>query len=289
MTYIIQQLVNGLATGVTLALIALGINLLFGLFNFVNFAHGAVYILAGYVALSVMDLFGVNYWLAILIATVAVGALGVLLDRLLFFRILGRDPAVSMIATFGLALIIEEGIRLVWGPQQYEFHSPLKDVVLRFGQFYLNSQLLFAIGMSVLLIAALSWAIKHTQVGLHIRAITQDYEMARINGINVRAMSNLIWFVGAGLTGLAGLMILPAFSLQTSNMLNVAVMAFVVVIIGGLGSLWGSVAAGLLLGVVSGLVEAYLASGMTEIVSAALLLGMLWIRPQGMAGKAIAH
>ena len=285
MSLLVQQLLNGIATGMTLTLIALGINLIFGLFNFVNFAHGGFYVLGGYLALTCMTVLGLNYWEALVLGTILCGLFGVALDAAIFSRILGRDPSISMILTFGLALVIQEGIRVIWGPAPKQIKSPLSDKAVTYGGVYLNQQLVFTIVGSIILIAAFSLLVTKTRFGLTVRALTQDFEMAQINGVNAKKVSRTVWFLGAGSTALAGIMILPAFTLEAQGMLNTSVMAFVVVIIGGMGSLWGSVAAGLILGIATGLIEGYVATGMFEVAAAGLMLLTLWIRPLGIAGK----
>ncbi|MDT0200462.1 branched-chain amino acid ABC transporter permease [Nocardioides sp. AE5] len=288
MDVLTQQLLNGATTGMTLALIALGINLIFGLFNFVNFAHGAFYVLGGYLAITAMSSLGMNYWVALVLVAICCGLLGMVLDFTIFQRILGRDPNESMILTFGLALVIEETIRLTWGPTPRNIRSPLSEERVSFLGLYLNAQLLFALIGSFVVIGLISLLIARTTFGLRVRAMTQDFEMAQLNGVRVKNLSAGVWFLGAATTGLAGIMILPAFTLETSGILPTAVMAFAVVIIGGLGSMWGSVVAGLLLGLSTSLVEAYLATGMTDITAYSLLLIALWLRPQGLAGKKVA-
>lgn len=285
MTQFSQQVLNGLVTGAGFVLMALGVNLLFGVLKIVNFAHGILYILGGYITYTLLTSMGINYWMSLVLAIVLTGALSAALHPILFRRLLGRELGASMILTFGLALVLEETIRLVWGAASYSIASPLTSKTVNFGSLYINAQLAFALVVSILLVAILFVVLGRTSLGLQIRGLAEDRTMAQILGARIHVVAAMTWGIGGALTGAAGALIIPAYTLESQSAFNVAIMAFAIVIVGGLGSIWGTVVAGLLIGLVTALVDGYVISGMNEFVAFSMLLFILMFKPQGLMGR----
>lgn len=287
MNLFLQQFGNGLITGSGFVLSALGVNLLFGVLRVVNFAHGIIYMLGGYFVYSCMILFTDSYILALVATIVVIGLCTALLYPVLFRRLRGLPLASSMILTFGLAMVLEEAVRMYWGPAPLSIQSPFTDATVRIGDISFNGQLVFAAASAVLLVAILAFVLNKTPIGLKIRAVAEDVSMAEILGVNVDRIAGLTWGIGGALTAAAGALILPAYSVETQAAFSVAIMAFVVVIVGGLGSVKGTVLAGLLIGVATSLAEGYITSGMTELIAFGTLLLVLVFKPTGFAGRAV--
>jgi branched-chain amino acid transport system permease protein len=280
-----QQLLNGVVTGAGFVLMALGVTILFGVLKVINFAHGILYVLGGYIAFAFMSSAGLAYWPSLALSILLTGCFSALLYPILLRWLSGRDLGASMILTFGLAMIIEEVIRFIWGAAPYSIPSPLTANTVQLGPVYVNAQLAFAVMGSAVLVGLLILALNKTRLGLQIRALAEDQTMAEMLGVRVGLLSSVTWGIGGALTGAAGALIIPAYTLESTSAFHTAIMAFAVVIVGGLGSIWGTVVAGLSLGIVTALVDGYVLSGMNEVIAFTLLLLILLFKPQGLLGR----
>src|SRR5438552_8255163 len=248
---LIVQLLNGLAGASALFLVAAGLSLIFGVTRIVNFAHGSLYMLGAYIAYSAIGRFGASvpgYWLAVLAAALAVGAIGALIEMLLLRRIYHAPELLQLIATFGVVLIIEDATLALWGPEDLlgPRASGFKGAIEIAGRVLPQyDALLIGIGPAILL--ALWWLLKRTRWGMLVRAATENRVMVQALGVNEVWLFTSVFFLGAMLAGLAGALQLPRESANLAMDLSVIAEAFVVTVVGGLGSIPGAFVAALLI------------------------------------------
>jgi len=280
-----QYLVNGLLTGGAFVLASLGRTLIFGVLNVVNFAHGAFYTLGAYLAFLVMERFGFAFFPALLVAMLAVAVFAMMMDPLIFRRLRGRGELPTIIASMGLSLLMGDGIRLLWGAAPQYLRSPYVDDVIHLGSVILNGELTLVFAVSVVLIGALYWFIEKTWVGLQIRMLAQDAMTAALMGVYINRIAAVAWAICGALTAAAGVLIAPVFALEPSAGDAVTLTAFAVVIFGGIGSVLGTIVAGLTLGISESLAEGYLLPGIRQIVAFTVLIIVLVVRSQKLRGR----
>jgi branched-chain amino acid transport system permease protein len=296
------QLVNGLAGASALFLVAAGLSLIFGVTRIVNFAHGSLYMLGAYIAYSAIGRFGASvpgYWLAVLAAALAVGAIGALIEMLLLRRIYHAPELLQLIATFGVVLIIKDATLALWGPEDLlgPRASGFKGAIEIAGRVLPQyDALLIGIGPAILL--ALWWLLKRTRWGMLVRAATENRVMVQALGVNQVWLFSSVFFVGALLAGLAGALQLPRESANLAMDLSVIAEAFVVTVVGGLGSIPGAFFAALLIGLVKavciGLGQVELGSmaiafpKLTLVAEFVVMAVVLAVKPYGLLGSAPA-
>ncbi|WP_413457573.1 branched-chain amino acid ABC transporter permease [Herbaspirillum huttiense] len=247
---IFEQVLNSLQFGVMLFLIASGLTLIFGVMNFVNLAHGSFFMIGAYVAAVVAGASG-SFWLGLLVALPATAALGFLLEWLVFRRLYKKDHMVHVLATFAFILIFNDGVRMIWGPQPLPLNMPpaFAGPVNLFGLPYSSYRLLvMAVGVAVAV--ALYLLINRTRIGMWVRAGANNLEMVTAMGINIRLLFRLVFSFGLLLAALAGIMLGPLVAVQAGMGDDVLILAFVVVVIGGIGSVPGAAIGALIVGVV---------------------------------------
>ncbi|MEO5732167.1 MAG: branched-chain amino acid ABC transporter permease [Rubrivivax sp.] len=297
---LIPHLFNGLTLGLLIALIALGFMLIVGVMETINLAHGSLFALGMYAALAVMTPrlawfpelsaaymglpLGTRYALALLLAPVLVGLFGLLLE-LCLRRTYGRDPLYGLLLTFGAALVIEEGIRLVWGSNEQQMLLPeaLSGAML-VGDLIYSRYRMFACGFAVLAIGALWLFLEKTPYGAIIKAGAHDSEMVRALGINLSRLRAAVFALGVGLAALAGVVMAPIWGIRPQVGVDAVVPAFLVIVLGGVGSLWGAVIAGLMVGMVVGLAGAF-ASEWSMLSMYLLFIGVISFRARGLFGR----
>lgn len=278
------QTFTGLALGSILVLMAIGMSLIFGMLTVPNFAHGAFYMVgafAGVVALRLTD----SFIAAIIAAPLAVGALGMLVERTLVRPLYGRGVDYPIVLTFGLSYVMVEVIRILFGKEGIPFETPefLQGAVsLGFGYFPLYR--VFLIGVCVVVVGALYLCLERTKFGLVVRAGAADPEIVRVLGVDIRKVWMLIFGLGAGLAALAGLLAAPMRGVTAEMGIPVLVEAFVVTVVGGMGSLVGASVAGLLVGVVMSLTSLF-SPKFAELSMFALMALTLIVRPRGLFGR----
>jgi branched-chain amino acid transport system permease protein len=280
-----MQVFTGLALGAVYVLLATGMSLIFGMLTVVNFAHGAFYMLGAYLGLAVLGWTG-SFWLSLLLAPLAVAALGMLAERTLIRRLYGRGIDYPLLLTFGLAYIIVELVRIVFGTQDLPFDTPdalagAADIGIGFFPIYR----LFVIGVTAVVLLALWLFLERTRYGLIVRVGARDPEIVRILGIDIARVWLVVFGIGTGIAGLAGLLAAPLQGASPEMGNSILAEAFVVTVVGGMGSLLGAVAAGLLVGVVVSL-TALVAPEMAQVAIFALMAIVLLLRPQGFFGRA---
>ncbi len=281
-----QHLLNGLLAGTYYLLIALGLSLVFSLGGIVNLAHGAFYAIGAY--LTVVFSPAIGFGGSIVASPVLVGILGVIIERTLFRRFYKADPSLSLILTFGLAMVAEQLLRMIFGAAPLSYSIPAE---LR-GQLFVGSFIYPYYRVLVLLVAAacvagLWYLLQRTAFGRVVRAGVQSPDMVGALGISLEPYMAAVAFLGIGLAGLAGVMLAPIFSIHPAMGNEIITAAFVVVVIGGLGSFWGVVVAALIVGVVKGLVVALGYPQFSEAAIYLLMLLVLLVRPRGLFGEHI--
>jgi len=282
MDVIVTQVANGLALGFIYVLMAIGLTIIFGQLGLVNFAHGAFLALSAYVGLALYGRFG---WAAVALAPLVVAVAGMLAERLLLRLAYGREPLFGLILTFALALLMEAGIRSIWGSANHAFPPPqfLRGVV-EWGPVLLTRYRLAVVGVTVSVLLLL-WAwLRCTRYGRILRAAARDPEMIGLLGINSRRVFTGVFGLGTFLAGVAGVLAAPLWSVAPNMSEGALMPAFVTVTIGGLGSYAGAVVAGLLVGVVSALTVQFWpeASAASMYV---LMIVVLLARPRGLLGE----
>ena len=281
---IAQQLVAGISLGSIYVLVGVGLSLIFGLLTIVNFAHGALFMVGAYAGTFVFLKTG-NFWLCLVAVPLATGCIGLVAERLLIRPLYGRGIDYPLLLTFGLAYVLMDVVRMLFGVQGERFDTPeaLQGAVdIGVGMFPLYRLVLIAFTAAVML--ALWLFIEKTRFGLIIRAGARDAQVLRVLGINVSRVWLAIFGMGSALAGLAGLLAAPMRGVTPEMGIPVLVEAFVITVVGGMGSLGGAIAAGLLLGVVVSLTTLFQPE-MAELSMFALMALTLIVKPQGLFGR----
>jgi branched-chain amino acid transport system permease protein len=278
-----QALLGGLVLGLIYVAIAVGLTIIFGTLRLVNFAHGAFYAIGAYVGLVIAQHIGVGW--AFVAAPIAVALFAVLLDRLVLRSFYDKEPTAQLLVTFGIALVVEETLRLIFGAttQQYQMPESLQGSVTLGPITYPAYRLLFAGGVIVML--ALVWLfIERTNYGLIVRAGIRDRVMVQLLGGNIRQASTIVFALGAAIAGLVGAAATPIYSIDPGTGFAFLVPSFVVVVVGGLGSFWGAVLGGLLIGELQSLTNLAYAPASNVVIYLCMALVLL-LRPQGLLGE----
>lgn len=280
---LVEFLLNGLVLGALYVLMALGLSIIFGMIGIINFAHGALFTLGAYFAYQIKDALGFPG--ALVAAPVLVGLLGMLIEATLLRRLYVEDPLQGLLLTFGLAMVLEQGIRMVWGLSPKSFEVPAAFVgALRLGPLTYSRYRSFILICAVLLIVGLVLFLEKTAVGTIVRAGSRDPMMVRLLGIRLAPVLTLVFGLGAALAAIAGVLSAPLSGVQAAMGVNVGTAAFVVVTIGGLGSFWGAVISGLLVGQVVSL-TIYFQPRAAEASMYVLMAVILLVRPRGLMGE----
>jgi branched-chain amino acid transport system permease protein len=284
-TLLATQLLTGVVGGLVYALLALGLTLIFGLMRVVNFAHGAFYMLGAYTAVVLVGLGG-SFWLALLLVPISVGAVGLAVERGLIRPLYGRSEYDTLLLTFGLSFVIVELVKLRFGKFGQPFSPPPALAgALVFGSFAFPAYLAFLGAAAVLVVVGLWLLLQRTDLGLAIRAGTQDSVMVRALGVDFDRTRAIVFALGIAVAGLAGVLNAPFAGVNPDMGLQILIFAFVTVVVGGLGSYWGAVAGGLLIGVVYSLAS-LLAPQLAQVAVFSLMAVILLVRPAGLLGTA---
>jgi len=274
---------NGLIVGAFYALMALGLSLILNLSGVINFAHGGFLAIGGYLAYTLMPYVG--FWGGLLLAPILTAAIGLVVERFLIRSLYGRDPLYSLLLTFGLAYIIEDGTRYIWGAQSLPYQIPaMLSSPLSTNYFFLTGYRLFMVALVAVAVGLLFFILKYTRLGVRIRAGTLDLETVSVLGVNVRILRNLNFGLGIFLAGLAGVLAAGMLGLQPTVGSSLIMPSFVAIIVGGLGSLPGTLLGGLLIGVASGITTVFFPSA-TEAVMYIMMGVVLLVRPRGLLGE----
>jgi branched-chain amino acid transport system permease protein len=281
----IQYVINGLIIGGAYALIGIGLTLVLGIMNVVNFAHGEMYMLGAYFLFTFFSKMGINFFLSMLLAILAVMGVGFIFEKGILKPLRGRSIDTVMLSMIGLSMFMQNIAMLIWTPVPESIKSPLPMTTYTLGGLYFLPQRILVIAAALLLVLLTHLLLKKTKVGKAMRATFQDLEAASLMGIKIDRIYSFTFVLGAGLAAAAGALLGPIFTVHPyiGNLANLK--AFAIVIIGGLGSFTGAVTAGLLLGVFESLGAAYVSSGYQDAVGFILLILILIKRPTGLFGK----
>jgi branched-chain amino acid transport system permease protein len=282
---VLQQAFNGLVGGAFFALLALGLSVIFGMLGVVNFAHGAFYMLGAMGAYILLDSYGVNFWLALAVVPVVLGVVGVAVERLFIRRLAALDPLYNFLFTFGLALILQDAVKRKYGVQSQPYPRPSAlSGSIDLGLFTYPAYQVFVLLVSVLVCAAVWVVLTRTRVGVIVRAATERPELTRAFGIDVGRWVAPVFGFGVALAGLAGVLAAPMRAVNPLMGADLIVTVFAVVVIGGLGSIVGSVAAGFGIGLISALGNLYVPALSQTLVFILMAVVLLW-RPAGLFGR----
>ena len=279
------QLLIGLINGSFYALLSLGLAIIFGLLNVINFCHGALYMLGAFVAWFLLEKAGIGYWPALILAPLAVGLIGVLIERALLRRISGLDPLYGLLLTFGLALILQGLFSNWFGSSGMPYEMPpqlLGGQALGF--MFLPNYRVWVIAVSLVLCLG-TWAvIEGTRLGSWLRAATENAPLVSAFGINVPRMVTITYAFGVGLAALAGVLAAPIYRVSPLMGADLIIVVFAVVVIGGMGSILGSIVTGFILGILEGLTKVFYPEASNTVIFVVMAIVLL-VRPAGLFGK----
>ncbi len=282
---LLGQLLLGLVNGSFYAMLSLGLAVIFGLLGIVNFAHGALYMIGAYVAWISLEKFGLNYWFALILSPLVVGALGVVIERLLLRHLYKLDPLYGLLLTFGLALIFEGLFRDQFGVSGQQYAVPeLLQGATNLGFMTLPNYRAWVVVASLTICLGTWFVIEKTSLGATLRAGTENPALVQAFGINVPVMVTLTYAGGAALAAIAGVLAAPVIQVTPLMGSNLIIVVFAVVVIGGMGSILGSILTGVVLGLVEGLTKVFYPEA-SSIVVFVIMAIVLMIRPAGLFGK----
>jgi|TARA_B100002003_G_scaffold105287_1_gene97768 branched-chain amino acid transport system permease protein len=279
------QLLIGIINGAFYALLSLGLAVIFGLLKIINFAHGAMYMLGALVTVVLFDLLGVNYWVALFVAPVLVGAFGLLIEYFLLRRIAGQDHIYSLLLTFGAALIIQGVLTNIYGVSGLRYSMPdMFKGGINLGFMFLPYYRAWVIVVALLVCFGTWFIIEKTKLGSYLRAGTEDSQLMQGFGINVPLLVSLTYGFGVMLAAFAGVLAAPIYSVTPVMGSNILIVVFAVVVIGGMGSIGGAIITGILMGVIEGLTKTFYPPASSAVIFLVMVL-VLMIRPTGLFGK----
>ena len=279
------QLLLGLVNGAFYAMLSLGLAVIFGLLGIVNFAHGALYMLGAFAAWILFDQFGLSYWYALVLAPLIVGAVGVVIERLFLKHLYKLDPLYGLLLTFGLALILEGVFRELYGVSGQNYNVPEQlSGATDLGFMILPNYRAWVVLVSLVVCLGTWYLIERTRLGAYLRAGTENAPLVQAFGVNVPMMVMLTYGAGAGRAGLAGVLAAPIIQVSPLMGSNLIIVVFAVVVIGGMGSILGSVVTGLGLGLIEGMTRVFYPEASSIVVFVIMVL-VLMVRPSGLFGK----
>lgn len=279
----LEQAFNGLVSGSFYALLALGLAVIFGMLGVVNFAHGAFYMLGAFGAFILLDSFGVNFWVALIVVPIVLGLAGIVLERLFIQRLAPLDPLYNFLLTFGLALILQDVVKHRYGVQSQPYPRPISGSI-DLGLFTYPAYQVFVLAVSLAVCGTVWLVLTRTRVGMIVRASTERPELTRALGIDVARWVSPVFGFGVALAAFAGVLAAPMRAVNPLMGADLIITVFAVVVIGGLGSVFGSVAAGFAVGLVSALGNLYVPALSQTLVFILMAAVLLW-RPAGLFGR----
>ena len=278
------QLLIGLINGSFYALLSLGLAVIFGLLNIINFSHGAQYMMGAFVAYLALQWFGLNYWLALVISPVVVGAMGMVIERSMLVRLYKLDHLYGLLLTFGLALIIQGLFRNAYGVSGMPYAVPEVFMgAIDLGFMFLPKYRAWVIVSSMVVCFSTWFVIERTKLGAYLRAATENPSMVQAFGINVPRMITLTYGFGVGLAALAGVMAAPIYQVSPMMGADIIIVVFAVVVIGGMGSIMGSILSGFGLGLIEGLTKVVYPEASNTVIFVIMAIVLL-IKPAGLFG-----
>ncbi|HWZ49768.1 MAG TPA: branched-chain amino acid ABC transporter permease [Herbaspirillum sp.] len=281
----LQLIINGLAMGAIYALIALGLLQIFNAVRIVNFAQGQLLMLGAFLGFTTMTQMALPIWLSYLITFAAMAIIGVIFMLVAYYPLRGKPFYLVILTTIAVGIVLENLVLIFFGPLPQSVPSPFGEAQVQLGSVVISRHVLFIFVATAVLLIGQWWFMNRTRFGRMIRATALDMDMARLVGIPVRATIAVAFMLGSVLAGAAGLLVAPLFLADPTMGGALGLKAFVVAVIGGFGSLYGAVLAGLLLGVVETLAAGYISSDFRDVISFVIMIGFLFVRPQGLFGE----
>ena len=279
------QLLIGLINGAFYAMLSLGLAVIFGMLNIINFTHGALYMIGAFVAWMLLNYLGIGYWWALVLSPIATGTLGVLIERFMLSRLRDLDHLYGLLLTFGLALIFEGLFRQKFGSSGLPYRPPAELTGgTNLGFMFLPNYRAWVISFSLVVCLGTWYAIEHTRLGSYLRAATENPALVQSFGINVSRMITLTYGFGVGLAALAGVLAAPIYQVNPLMGSNIIIVVFAVVVIGGMGSILGSIITGFALGVAEGLTKVFYPEASSTVIFVIMAIVLL-IRPTGLFGR----
>jgi branched-chain amino acid transport system permease protein len=279
------QLLLGLINGSFYALLSLGLAVIFGMLNIINFAHGAQYMMGAFLAYFLLTYYGLNYWIALIAAPLAIGVFGMLIERLLLRWIYRLDHLYGLLLTFGLALIIEGVFRNYFGSSGLPYRVPeLLQGGRNLGFMFLPNYRAWVVVFSLVVCLTTWFVIERTKLGSYLRAATENPALVRAFGINVPRMITLTYGFGVALAALAGVMAAPIYNVSPQMGSHLIIVVFAVVVIGGMGSILGAIITGFGLGLIEGLTKVFFPEASNTVIFIIMVIVLL-IRPAGLFGR----
>lgn len=282
-----QQTVNGLVMGSSYVLIALGLTMIFGMLNILNFAHGELLMVGAFAGLGASIGLGAPYIVAIFISMIVVGILGIVLERLAFRPLRNSDSINLLVSSLGVSIILQNLMQLIVGPDPQTLSSPFTEYSFQLGGVILNGHRLFIIIFASILIAILYFVIQRTKIGIAMRACAFDMEAAQLMGIKANTVIVTTFAVGAALAAASGGLLAPIFSVYPTMGVAATMKAFVVVLLGGVGNVTGAIIGGVILGLVETYTAGYISSAYKDVAAFVILILVLLYKPEGLFGKNI--
>jgi branched-chain amino acid transport system permease protein len=280
------QLMLGLINGAFYALLSLGLAVIFGMMNVINFTHGAQFMMGAFVAWMLLNWIGLGYWWALILAPLIVGATGVLIERLMIQRLYKLDHLYGLLLTFGLALIIEGLFRNYFGSSGLPYRIPSElQGAMDLGFMFLPNYRAWVIVASIVVCFATWFVIERTKLGAYLRAATERPQLVQAFGVNVPRMITLTYGFGVALAAFAGVLAAPIYSVNPNMGSQLIIVVFAVVVIGGMGSIAGSVLTGFGLGIVEGMTRVFYPEGSATVIFVIMAIVLL-VRPAGLFGRA---
>ena len=280
------QLMLGVVNGAFYALMSLGLAIIFGMLNIVNFAHGALFMLGAFTAWGLLNYAGIGYWWALLLAPLIVGAFGVVLERLFISKLYKLDHLYGLLLTFGLALILEGLVRNYYGSSGLPYRIPAELQGAQNLGFMIMPNYRGWVVAAALVMCLVTWlVIEKTSIGAKLRAATENAPLVQSFGINVPRMITLTYGAGVALAAFAGVLAAPIYSVNPNMGANFIIVVFAVVVIGGMGSILGSIVTGFGLGIVEGLTRVFYPEGSATVIFVVMVIVLL-ARPAGLFGRA---
>jgi branched-chain amino acid transport system permease protein len=276
------QLLLGLINGAFYALLSLGLAVIFGMLNVINFTHGAQYMMGAFGAWMMLEYVGIPYWGALVLVPIVIGATGIILERVFLSRLYHLDHLYGLLLTFGLALIIEGLFRQRYGSSGLPYTNPIPGGV-NLGFMFLPWYRGWVVVISLVVCLATWLIIEKTKLGSYLRAATENPTLVRAFGINVPRMMTLTYGFGVGLAALAGVLAAPIYSVNPIMGSNLIIVVFAVVVIGGMGSIMGSIVTGFGLGIIEGLTKVFYPEGASTVIFVIMAI-VLMLRPAGLFG-----
>jgi branched-chain amino acid transport system permease protein len=279
------QLLLGLINGAFYAMLSLGLSVIFGLLNIINFAHGALYMMGAFVAYFLLQWAGLGYWWALVLAPIVVGLVGIVLERSMLKHLYRLDHLYGLLLTFGLALIIQGLFRNQYGSSGLPYSIPTQLTGGHtLGFMFLPNYRAWVVVFSLAVCLATWFVIERTRLGAYLRAATENPALVQAFGINVPRMITLTYGFGVGLAGLAGVLAAPMYQVNPLMGADLIIVVFAVVVIGGLGSIMGSIVTGYTLGVVEGFTKVFYPEASNTVIFVIMALVLL-VRPTGLFGR----